>query len=86
MTAAANLIYAVSFAQLVRGVFFLSMLTGLILFFRPLLKGIARALVLSVRPRMTKEALAARRKLHDARVQGVIISANSPVDAAKLGA
>jgi hypothetical protein len=38
------------------------------MFFRPLLVGIARALVLVVRPRPTKDELAARRKLRNARL------------------
>ena len=37
-------------------------LGGILMFFRPLLVGIARALVLVVRPRPTKDELAARRK------------------------
>jgi hypothetical protein len=41
----------------------LALLGGLLMFFRPLLIGIARALVLVVRPRPTKDQLAARRKL-----------------------
>jgi len=45
----------------------LALLGALLMFFRPLLAGIARALVLVVRPRPTKEELAARRKL---RAQG----------------
>jgi hypothetical protein len=40
----------------------LTLLGGLLMFFRPLLIGIARALVLVVRPRPTKDELAARRK------------------------
>jgi hypothetical protein len=51
---------AFSFAQLVRALFSLLVLTGFVMFFRPLLTGIARALVLTVRPRLTKDQLAAR--------------------------
>jgi hypothetical protein len=40
----------------------LTLLGGLVMFFRPLLVGIARALVLVVRPRPTKDELAARRE------------------------
>ncbi|WP_322405420.1 hypothetical protein [Massilia luteola] len=40
----------------------LTLLGGVVMFFRPLLIGIARALVLVVRPRPTKDELAARRK------------------------
>lgn len=44
----------------------LTLLGGVLMFFRPLLVGIARALVLVVRPRPTKDELLARRKLRDA--------------------
>ncbi|MFL6674767.1 MAG: hypothetical protein ACJ8LG_15920 [Massilia sp.] len=46
---------AVSFAQVVRAVFSLSALAGFVMFFRPLLVGIARALVLTVRPRRARD-------------------------------
>lgn len=39
----------------------LTVLGGVLVFFRPLLTGIARAMVLTVRPRPTKDVLAARR-------------------------
>ena len=55
MSATVNLIQAVPFAQLVRGVLFLSLLTGFLMVFRPLLVGIVRALVLTVRPRPAKK-------------------------------
>jgi hypothetical protein len=57
---AAVFLSAFSFAQLVRALFSLLVLTGFVMFFRPLLTGIARALVLTVRPRLTKDQLAAR--------------------------
>ena len=43
------------------------LLGGVLMFFRPLLVGIARALVLTLRPRPTKDELAARRTLRDAK-------------------
>jgi hypothetical protein len=49
-------------AQLVTGMVQLIVLGAVLMFFRPLLVGIARALVLVVRPRPTKDQLAARRK------------------------
>jgi hypothetical protein len=49
-------------AQLVTGMVQLIVLGAVLMFFRPLLVGIARALVLVVRPRLTKDQLAARRK------------------------
>jgi hypothetical protein len=57
---------AVSFAQVVRGLFSMSALAGFVMVFRPLLTGIARALLLAVRPRLTQEQLVARRKRYDA--------------------
>lgn len=60
---------ALPFSQLVTGMVQLTVLGAVLMFFRPLLIGIARALVLVVRPRPTKDELAARRKLRDAQVQ-----------------
>src|SRR5213595_155924 len=57
----------VSVVQLVRGLFCASMLMGLVMFFRPLLVGIVRALALAIRPRLTRDELAARRQLRDTR-------------------
>jgi uncharacterized membrane protein len=62
-----QLISAISFAQVIRALFSLSVFIGLVMFFRPLLTGVVRALVLALRPRMTAEQLATRRQLHDAR-------------------
>jgi hypothetical protein len=53
---------AVSLAQVLRALFGMSLLAGFVMVFRPLLTGIFRALVLAVRPRPTKEQLAARRQ------------------------
>jgi hypothetical protein len=57
---AAVFLSAFSFAQVVRALFSLLTLTGFVMFFRPLLTGIARALVLTVRPRAAKPPFAAR--------------------------
>jgi hypothetical protein len=54
---------AVPFMQLFISMVQLTLLGAVLMFFRPLLIGIARALVLVVRPRPTKDELAARRKL-----------------------
>jgi hypothetical protein len=43
-----------SIADLVRGVLVLSLVASLLMFFRPLLSGLVRALVLTVRPRTTR--------------------------------
>jgi hypothetical protein len=59
---------ALPFMQLFISMAELALLGGVLMFFRPLLIGIARALVLVVRPRPTKDELAARRKLRDARL------------------
>lgn len=61
-------VMAMPFTQLLTGMVQLIVLGGLLMFFRPLLVGIARALVLVVRPRPTKDELAARRKLRDAKL------------------
>lgn len=71
----------------IRGVIGLSAFAGLAMFFKPLLTGIARALVLVVRPRLTKEELLARRQLRDARLmQRMINSSQGPSHAAELRA
>jgi hypothetical protein len=62
-------ITALPFAQLLTSMVQLTVLGAVLMFFRPLLIGIARALVLVVRPRLTKEQLAARRKLAVAKLQ-----------------
>ena len=58
---------ALPFTQLLLGLVQLTLLGGVLMFFRPLLLGIARALMLLVRPRPTKDELAARGKLRDAK-------------------
>jgi hypothetical protein len=78
------LMSAVPLAQLVRSVFSLSALAGLLMFFRPLLVGIARALVLAARPRRRKEQQVARR--HAFMLQRGINSANGAVNATELPA
>lgn len=72
---------------LVRGVLGVSALVGLMMFFKPLLTGIARALVLAARPRPSKEEQSARRQMRNAQMlQGVINSSQGPNDAAELRA
>jgi hypothetical protein len=51
---AASLMTAVPVADVARGVFDVAALGGLAVFFRPLLMGIGRALVLTVRPRRAR--------------------------------
>ncbi|MCC6070310.1 hypothetical protein ACFSQU_10800 [Massilia sp. GCM10020059] len=72
---------------LVRGVFSVAAVAGLLVFFKPLLVGIARALFLVVRPRLTKEERLARRHMRDAQMlQRMINSSHGPSHAAELRA
>ena len=72
---------------LVRGVFSLAAIAGLLVFFRPLLVGVARAMLLVVRPRLTKEERLARRQMRDAQMlQNMINSSQGPSHAAELRA
>ena len=72
---------------LVRGVFSLAAVVGLLIFFKPLLVGIARALYLVVRPRLTKDERLARRQMRDAQMlQRMINASHGPSHAAELRA
>jgi uncharacterized membrane protein len=92
MSITANLLQTASLSNLqlmplIRGVLSLSVFAGLLVFFKPLLTGIARALVLVVRPHRTKEENAARRHVRDAQLlQRMINSSQGPSDAAELRA
>jgi hypothetical protein len=66
---------ALPFMQLLMSMLQLALLGAVLMFFRPLLIGIARALVLVVRPRPTKDELAARRKLRDAKLAQAVVAA-----------
>lgn len=60
---------------------------GVVLLFRPLLKGIFRAALLTVRPRLSLEQRIARAKLRDRRLMQKMIAASSgPSHAAELRA
>jgi hypothetical protein len=76
-------VMAVSFTQLLVSMAELVLLGGVLMFFRPLLVGMARALVLVVRPRPTKDELAARRKLRDAKA-ALQVAVVAPAERAKL--
>lgn len=77
----------VPIGQVVRTLFNLSALAGLVVFFRPLLTGILRAAVLVVRPRHTREELAARNKQRSAQsLRRHINAATSHGEAAELRA
>jgi hypothetical protein len=67
--AAVAAVSAVSLAQVVRALFILCALAGFVMFFRPLLIGIGRALVLAVRPRQTEVQLAARLTMYKSFLQ-----------------
>jgi hypothetical protein len=72
---------------LMRGLLGVSALAGLLIFFKPLLTGIVRALVLVVRPRRTKEEQRARRHMRDAQMlQRMVNSEHGPSHAAELRA
>jgi len=75
---------AVPFSQLVLVMVQLTLLAGVLMFFRPLLVGIARALVLVVRPRPTKDELAARRKLRAAKLATQPAPASNSAEARTL--
>ena len=72
---------------LVRGALSFAALGGLLMFFKPLLVGVLKALVLVVRPRRTKEQREARQLMRDSRMlQRMINSSHGPSDAAELRA
>lgn len=71
----------------VRATVGISALAGVAMFFKPLLTGIARALVMVVHPRLTKDQQAARRLMRDAQLFKRMINASQgPGDAAELRA
>ena len=49
-------------AELVRGALVLALLASVVLFFRPLLSGLVRAFILTVRPRLSRQERAARQQ------------------------
>ena len=59
--AASTFVTTVPVADVARGVLNVAVVGGLVMFFRPLLTGIGRALVLTVRPRRTRVQRAAGR-------------------------
>lgn len=79
-------VMALPFTQLLTSMVQLILLGGLLMYFRPLLVGIARALVLVVRPRPTKDELAARRKLRDAKALQAVQAAVGSAETAEIRA
>lgn len=77
---------AVTYGQVFSTTIYVALLAGLVLFFRPLLVGIGRALYLTVRPRRSKAELAARRALEDALALKRKLASLDPVAAAEARA
>ena len=92
MSITANLLQTAAVASvqimpIARAVLGLSAFVGLVVFFKPLLTGIVRALVLTVRPRLTREQRTARRQMRDAQLfQRMINSSHGPSHTAELRA
>jgi hypothetical protein len=73
------------FMPVMGGLLGVSASAGLLVYFKPLLTGIVRALVLTVRPRLSREQQAARRHMRDAQLFKRMINASQgPSDAAEL--
>lgn len=78
---------AVPVLPLVGAMLAVVLLAGLAVFFQPLLAGIAKATLLLLRPRRTKDELAARRQLRDiALMKKTINSAHGVTQTAELHA
>lgn len=72
-------------AELLRAALLLALLVSVLMFFRPLLSGILRALLLTLRPRMTKEERAARLAQKTGAVLQRAIDSTKGPDAGALG-
>jgi hypothetical protein len=60
---------------------------SLLVLFKPLLTGIAKAIVVAFKPRLTKEQRIARRQMHDSLlIKKMMNSATGPSDMAELRA
>ena len=77
-------VMALPFTNVLLGMVQLTLLGGILMFFRPLLVGIVRALVLVVRPRPTKDELARRRQRDARQAQAPAVQA-APADVSVLG-
>ena len=77
---------AVPFGQVFSTTLYLALLGGTLMFFRPLLVGIGRALLLTMRPRRSKAELAAQRALNEALSMTHKRVSLDPVDAAEVRA
>jgi hypothetical protein len=76
----------IPFGQMFSAAVYLALLGGTLMFFRPLLVGIGRALFLTVRPRRSKAELAAQRALDEALAMNRKNASLDPVDAAEARA
>ncbi|MEH6433435.1 hypothetical protein [Massilia sp. DD77] len=76
----------VPYGQVFSTTVYLSLLGGALMFFRPLLVGIGRALFLTVRPRRSKAELAARQVRRDALAATHRATGLNEVDAAEVRA
>jgi hypothetical protein len=87
MQSSAAPVMAIPALAIVRGVFSLSTIAGLLLLFKPLINGMLRALLLLVHPHLSKEEKLARSKMRDAMMMQRMINASSgPSQAAELRA
>ena len=78
---------AIPVFAVVRGMLSLSAFAGVVMFFKPLLLGIVRALVLLVKPRRTKAQQAARLQMRNQQaMQRMINASNGPSHTAELRA
>jgi len=61
---------------------------GFVMLFRPMIRGLALAALLLVKPRLTKEQRLQRRQMHDAALMKTMMNSNkiSPSEAAELRA
>ena len=89
MSAATTLIHTAAtlpYGQVFSTTALLALLGGTAMFFRPLLVGIGRALFLTVRPRRSKDELAAREAQRDALARERRAASLNEVDAAAVRA
>ena len=89
MSAATTLIHTAAtlpYGQVFSTTAMLALLGGTAMFFRPLLVGIGRALFLTVRPRRSKDELAAREAQRDALARERRAASLNEVDAAEVRA
>lgn len=83
----AGALLAIPVFTLVRALFVVSIAASLLILFKPLLSGIARAAVLAVNPRLDKKELLMRSRMRDEMImQRAIDTSHSPSHVAELRA